>query len=289
LTEVTPPPESAAASDPLALFDQLVARIETGKLDLPLLPQTATQILALCQSSDCDMKELADLVQRDPTLAANVLRVANSAALGGVERIVSLQQAASRLGFTALCEIATAIALRGKVFQLAGREAELARIWRHSTAAGAWAKEIARKRRRNVEGAFLCGLLHDVGRPVLMQLVHELAGPAAGASVPGEQELYDRYHAEVGARLLVNWQMPDWMIAAIDAHHDPAGAEEHAEAAWIVALADELAHWGERGDAAGAEALRRHAALEPLSLYDEDIEALLALRTQVAAATEAFG
>ncbi|TAJ23462.1 MAG: HDOD domain-containing protein [Planctomycetota bacterium] len=288
MPELTPS-ESSAASPPLALLDQLVARIETGALDLPLLPQTATQILALCQAADCEMKELADLVQRDPTLAANVLRVANSAAHGGVERIVSLQQAASRLGFTALCEIATAVALRGKVFQLAGREAELARIWRHSAAAGAWAKEIARKRRRNVEGAFLCGLLHDVGRPVLMQLVHELAGPAAGASVRGEDQLYDRYHAEVGARLLVNWQMPDWMIAAIDAHHEPHSAEEHAEPAWIVALADDFAHWSESGDEARAAALRRHAALEPLSLYDEDVDALFALRAQVAAATEALG
>lgn len=284
MPEVTPP-----SSAPAALLEQLVARIETGKLELPLLPQTATQILALCQAADCEMHELAALVQRDPTLAANVLRAANSAAYGGVERIVSLQQAASRLGFTTLCEIATAVALRGKVFQLAGREAELARIWRHSAAAGAWAKEIARKRRRNVEGAFLCGLLHDVGRPVLMQLVHELTGPAAGASVPGEQALYDRFHAEVGARLLVNWQMPDWMIAAIDAHHDPRSAEEHAEPAWIVALADDFARWGDSGDAAAAEALRTHAALEPLSLYDEDVHALFELRERVAATIEAFG
>lgn len=289
MPEVTPPHAQPSAASGVALFEQLVARIETGQLELPLLPQTATQILALCQVGTCEMKELAELVQRDPTLAANVLRVANSAAYGGVERIVSLQQAASRLGFTALCEIATAVALRGKVFQVQGREQELARIWRHSAAAGAWAKEIARKRRRNVEGAFLCGLLHDVGRPVLMQLVHELAGPAASASVAGEQQLYDRYHAEVGARLLVNWQMPDWMIAAIDAHHEPHGADEHAESAWIVALADDLAHWSDSGDAAGADALRTHVALAPLSLYAEDVDALLELRARVAQSAEAFG
>lgn len=280
-------PATPNSQDPEVL-DRIIAQIETGRLELPLLPQTASQILSLCQSADCTMQELADLLQRDPTLAANVLRVANSAAHGAVEPIVSLQQAASRLGFSTLCEIATAIAVRGKIFTLRGREAELARMWRHSATAGTWAKEIARKRRRNVEGAFLCGLLHDVGRPVLMQLVHELAGPAANAHVEGEQRVYDHFHAEVGARLLVSWAMPAWMVAAIDSHHAPAQAGEHAEAAWIVALADDLAHWSEQPGAEADKALRAHPALEPLSLYEEDLDALLALRERVAAAAEAI-
>jgi putative nucleotidyltransferase with HDIG domain len=283
VAEISPVPPPS-----VELFEKLLERIETGKLELPLLPRTATEILGMCQSGDCEMKDLADLVQRDPTLAANVLRVANSAAHGGVERIVSLQQAASRLGLNALCEIATAIAVRGKVFTLRGREEELARLWRHSATTGAWAKEIARKRRRNVEGAFLCGLLHDVGHPVLMQLVHELAGGANASAVSGEAALCERYHAEIGARLLVNWDMPAWMVAAIDAHHTPLEAGEHAEQAWILSLADDLALWSAAGDALLEQALYAHPALEPLSLYAEDVDALIGLRERVNGFAEAF-
>lgn len=256
------------------LLERLLERIETGRLSLPLLPQSATQVLALCNDSECDMRELSSCIERDPALAGNVLRVANSATYAPAEPIVTVHQAASRLGFSVLCEIAVAVAVRGQVFKLPGREAQLARIWRHSALCAAWAKEIARRRRRNVEGAYLCGLLHDIGRPVLMQTVHELSG-GSNAAVPEEEQLLDRFHAEVGARLLLEWKMPEWMIHAIDCHHQPERAEQYAEQAWITLLADDFARWSAAPDEALAEQLRAHPSLSTLSLYEEDIAALL--------------
>ena len=65
-----------------------------------------------------------------------------------------------------------------------GRERRIKTLWAHSAAAGAWAREIARLRRMNVESAFLIGLMHDIGRPVLLQLVSDLARELQGEGGP---------------------------------------------------------------------------------------------------------
>ena len=155
-----------SASAEALLRQQLVERVSQRRLELPMLPQTATDVLSLCNDSSCDTARLSSLIQRDQALAAHTLHIANSAAYAPREPIVSLQQAIGRLGFKTMCDIAVAVAMRSKVFVLKGHEERLRAMWLHSAMSGTWAKEIARACRRNVEGAFLCGLLHDIGQPV---------------------------------------------------------------------------------------------------------------------------
>ena len=81
---------------------RLTARLRdsalSGELKLPVLPAVAADVLACIDGDDCDAHSLAELIQRDPSLAANLLRVANSARFAPSEPIVSLNQAISRLG-----------------------------------------------------------------------------------------------------------------------------------------------------------------------------------------------
>jgi HD-like signal output (HDOD) protein len=109
-------PRSAHPATDDALHGELIERIDSGSLDLPLLSDTAAKVMELCGDASCDARRLAELIQRDQGLAGHVLRVANSAAYAPTERIVSLQQAVSRMGLTAMRDIALAIAIRGKVF-----------------------------------------------------------------------------------------------------------------------------------------------------------------------------
>ena len=81
-------------------------RVSEGELDVPLLPGVLVDIMALVDDPDADVRRLADLVHRDPGLAAHVLRVANSPVFSARGGVVSLQQAVSRLGFRLLGEIA---------------------------------------------------------------------------------------------------------------------------------------------------------------------------------------
>ena len=272
-----------------AVHAALVERVTAGTIEVPLLPQTASQVLAVCNDASCDAHKLANLIQRDPALAGHVLSVANSAAYAPRETIVSLSQAISRLGFRVVCDIALAVALKGKVFNVQGQEGRVRVLWQHCASAGAWAKEIARTRRKNVEGAFLCGLLHDVGQPALLQTSLELF---AAHKLEPDANMLDQWahelHAPVGALMLQRWNFPEWMAAAVRFHHDADKAGEHAEHARTAQMADLLAHASSHPDPQTDATLGQHPALSDLDIYADEFEALLAKRGKVLELARAF-
>jgi len=268
---------------------ELAERASEDRLELPMLPRTATDVVELCGSESCDARELAALIHRDPSLAGHVMRVANSVAYCPGEPIVSLQHAVSRLGMGALCEIAMGIAVKGRVFSVEGHEDRLRGLWRHSAFTGAYTKEIARSLRRNVEGAFLSGLLHDIGRPVVLQLATDLEREAGERLDPEAVELaMAELHGTVGAMLLDRWGLPAWMGAAAEHHHDYAALTEHRTEVMTVALADRLAHWAVEGDEDELTALRELPVLADLNLYADELQALLDQRGAILALGEAF-
>ena len=263
------------------LRTELQARIDDGLLELPLLPGVAAEVMELCNDEEVGAGVLAARLQADPALAGHVLAAANCALYAPTEPIVSLQQAVSRLGFATLSEITVSVALHGAVFSVPGFESLLGGIWTHSASAGAWSKEVARARRANVEGAYLCGLLHDIGRPIGLQLLVDVA-EAAGVELTADVlvPVLDEVHAELGARLVESWELSDWVAAAARHHHDPEAAPEHLDVVRTVALADALAHWS-LGGADGPPPVD-HPCLGPLDLYAEELDALLRHRGEVA-------
>jgi putative nucleotidyltransferase with HDIG domain len=251
-------------------------------LELPLLPDTSSQVLCACNSDECDARGLAELIQRDPAMTSHVLRVANSAAYAPEEPIVSLQQAVSRLGIGALCGIAVSVVAHGQVFNLPGHEDRLVQLWRHSTLTAVWSKEVARLRRRNVEGAFLAGLLHDIGKPIVLEAVcglEQIGGVNLGSDLL--EEWLQEFHAEVGGRLLGAWGLPVWVQQAARHHQAPDGAGEHADEVRMVCLGNALAHVSESGDPEARAELAHHPVLQGLGLYVDELEELLAREEQV--------
>jgi len=290
-------PDTPHQAVPADLRSELERRIAGDELDLPLLPTVATQVLELAGDESVDAKSLADLVESDPSLAGNVLRVANSAVYAPVEPIVSLHQAVSRLGLRTVGDIAVSVAVQGRVFRAPGHEDVLAALWRHAAAAGAWAREIARVRRRTVEGAFLTGLLHDIGRPVLVQGIvdadltlrqreaESTAMLMMSTLTPAiEDALATEFHERVGARTLEAWGLPDWLVGAARQHHAPDLGDEHA---CLAHLADELAHLSLEG-ADSAERVDLEV-VEALGLYAEDVDGLWERREHVLAVVQGMG
>jgi putative nucleotidyltransferase with HDIG domain len=278
----------AALGLPELVRTRLQAWVDEGRLELPLLPDVAAKVLSLTSDERAAATELASILHRDPALAGHVLRVANSAAFGGRVHIVSLQQAVSRLGFRAVSELVLAASVRGRIFRVPGFEDVATAVWRHSAAAGAWAREIARHRRRNVEGSLLCGLLHDIGRPVLLLALSDLE-KEVGEPVPREAVLraVDAAHATVGGRLARAWSLPAVVCESVEHHHHPARAPRERDAVLTTALADRLAHHlhGDDGDEA---TVRESPLCAELHLYPEDVDALLSKRDLVLAFLESF-
>jgi putative nucleotidyltransferase with HDIG domain len=273
------PPGVSTAND---LRAWLASRLER-ELDLPLLPEAASRVVALCEDPNADVRDVQRALEADPSLASNFLRIANSALYAGREPVVSLRQAISRLGLETARAIAIAESTRGRVFSVAGHEARVRAIWRHSVVAAAFAREVARTLRRNVEGAFLCALLHDVGRPIVLQSLVD--APRALVREPLSDEtieaMMDELHAGVGARLAKAWRLADWTASALEHHHEPDRAAPFEDEARIVRLADLLSDWALAEDPRPEHFPASDPVIGELELYRDDLDALLALRQSV--------
>lgn len=234
-----------------------------GKLELPVLPDTAARVLALCHDERSDLRELAQLVQRDQTLAAHVLRVSNSVAYAPKQPIVSLQQALGRLGLSTVSDIAIAVAMKQRVFQVPGHEARMRELWRHSALTAGYALEVARLVGRNPETAFLAGLLHDVGMPIV--LATALAACKRQKVLPATRDELEQamlaFHCRYGAELARRWGLGPWVEAAISDHHDPSRARVLREDVTVVTVADLLAEWAAEADEATEPGPERFADL----------------------------
>ncbi len=284
-----PRPESLSAAS--GLMTLLERQLADDQLDLPMLSEVAAQTMEMCEDDDCDPRKLAELVQRDVTLSGNVLRLANSVMFAARESIVSVQQAIWRIGTATLKSIALTTAVQSRIFNVPGHEMRLKQLWSHSTLAGGWAREIARARRKNVEGAFLCGMLHDVGKPIVLQEAVSTAQAARTALSPELREAcMQALHGPVGARLVAGWGLPEWMGVSCAYHHEPERAPTHAEFAWTARAADLLAHWSVDAtrEEAGKEQLLHEGVFAELGFYADDLEGLLGQHENVVKTAEAL-
>jgi len=241
---------------------------------VPVLPEAVNAILLETSRTDWSAPKVIACLKRDPTLAAHLLRVANSPAFRGAAEVVSLQQAVARLGGSHLRQLAVVIACEGRLFQVPGFVDEVRAVFRHSLACALFGREIARARRANVEDAFLAGLLHDVGWPVLLQTVLDL-GRALNVVVPHDEALdaADMAHPQVAHHVAEAWKLPVRVRQAIERHH--AGLLAEDELAATVTLADLLARQA-AGAAPDEVQLQQTPALSALNLYPDALEALVA-------------
>jgi len=279
----------AQAAIPTSLCERLETRIASGALELPILPHVASQVLAMSMSDDTNTRSLADLLHHDQAIAAHVLRVANAPLYRPRVPIVSLQQAISRLGLTTLREIVITVSMQSRMFNVPSYDTEARALWQHAVYTAAYAREIARRCRRNVEGAFLGGLLHDVSKPVLLlaladlqaQLQEPIPPPVVTAAM-------DVYHTQVGAVLASTWTLPPEVCESMVYHHDYGAAPAHPEAAMLTCLADRVAYALVQADSALAH-LRHDPLWTQLNLYPDDVEALLGEHQAIVQFAEAIG
>jgi HD-like signal output (HDOD) protein len=294
-----PLPHAPTVDSPrVTLANRVAQAVAVGKLTVPLLPQVAMQVVELAGSDRADAAHLSALIHRDPALAGQVLRIANSPAYQPRMPIVSLQQAIARLGLGVLSEIALAASLQSGVFRVPAAFAPMLREQLEvALGTAAYAKEVARLRRLSVETAFLCGLMHDIGRPVVLQAALDEAarlrlplGGAAGEALAGELAALCAEHA-VAAGLLVAeaWKLPAPVRASV-AHHDaPAAAGAHARDAAVTHAARRLALAALVPAAQSAEDVHEHAAFAELNLYRDEVAALLARGEAIRDAVKSLG
>jgi HD-like signal output (HDOD) protein len=196
------------------------------------MPRVCVQLAELTAQHAADAAQLARLIQSDPALAGEIMRVANSPALRPRAPIVSLQQAVSWLGVAEVRNIAMAVMLRGEVFTAPGHEPESEELWREAWLAGLWAKEIARERRKHVESAFLAALMHRTGAALALKVLSGFEmQQRAVMDAKTFADLVSEFEPRFGRLLMSNWRLPDdvqdaasdWRDYRRSAHSDLAG------------------------------------------------------------------
>ncbi|TKB67823.1 MAG: HDOD domain-containing protein [Nitrospira sp.] len=271
-----------AASQLEQLEQALVQKIKTGDVELPLLPQAASKVMALASDPNADAAKLSALIHQDQALAAHVLRIANSPAYMPRSPVVSLQHAVAMLGITLLSEIAFTASLKTGAFKVPGYEDDVKQLWRHSLASGAFAKEVARMRRVNVESAYLCGLLHAIGKPVVLRTATTLASQQRIAlEKPVLSGWMAGYHTEVGSMIADKWGLPKQVAVAIQYYGDYDHATEFRQECLLTCVANRLASHLLTPDEMPEDTLRDHSVFAELNLYPQDIDTLLLTKDQV--------
>jgi putative nucleotidyltransferase with HDIG domain len=222
--------------------------LASGLEDLPSLPAVVMELLDSIDQEDVDISVLARKVAHDQALTAKTLRLANSSLYSLQVKVTTIQQAITFLGFQTTRSLIMAAAVTGcfPAGQCVGFDDRA--FWRHSIATAACARVLARRMRFNQDYAFTAGLLHDIGRLVLVtrfpqQYAQVLAQQAAqdGYLLDCERAVLGLDHVAAGVALARHWNFSDTMRQAIAHHHDPetAGA---GFLATIIHVANAVVH-----------------------------------------------
>lgn len=260
----------------------LKKHIALRQLDVPMLPEVAGKVVVLSQDPESDASALAQLIQSDQTLAAHVMHIANSAAYTPNASMVSLQQAITRLGMNLITDIALAASISAKMFKAPGYETRIMYIWQHALASALWGKEIARMGRRNVEATFLCGLLHSIGRPVVLQSVLELAKKAHLTLTNDDVfALEELYHTAVGVAVAERWNMPKIVRESIEFFHNYPLASQAREQTMMINGGAVFATHQLAPETLTASDLAELEVLADLNLYQDEIATLLTKKADI--------
>lgn len=219
--------------------------------DLPTLPVVFQELFKMMRDPDIQVPVLAEFIARDQALTAKILKLVNSAFYGRPSQITTISRAVVIMGFQAVRSAALAIGVFEHFKGVASVEAfDLRRFWQHNIACGCIAKEISRTlTTANPEDAFVVGLLHDVGKLVMLRYfpddVEQLCRAAAENELTWlacEDALFPIGHATVARAVFRSWDFPDTVVEAVACHHLPQKASRHAELTAVCHVADYLAH-----------------------------------------------
>ncbi len=197
-----------------AVAAHFVGKLEGDVLKLPMLPKVATEALQVANDPTVGIREVEAIVEADPIIAARVLAVANSAVFGG-QQVRTLGQALKRLGTGTIRDVLYQAVSEAHIFR-GDNGAALAREREHGVAVAHATQLICKALGIESANAFVCGLLHDMGRTVLMELFsHDPPNLE-----PEEAELLIlRLHPVIGAKLAKMWQLPSLVAEGCRRHH----------------------------------------------------------------------
>jgi putative nucleotidyltransferase with HDIG domain len=225
----------------------ILERIGQNRLVVPAMPQITLETIALLRDTNVTFTAIAKSLERDPIVAPQIVRRANSAIYGGGSRAKTLENAVSRLGLQELRNTLVTLTAH-KVFDSRSPRIRKAfkGLWEHSLAVAILGRDLvaALHVRQSGDATYLAGLLHDVGKPIVGAMLLEaeklLGGADGWLSDEAWLENVNDSHRSVGVAVSERWELPDEVSEAIVAVESYDGADPHCIAN-IVGFANALA------------------------------------------------
>jgi len=201
--------------------------------DLPSLPEAVIQLNDLLKDSSTNLDIVTGIIEKDAGLSAKVLRLANSSYYGMSSQVDSVSRAIIVLGFNTICNVVMSVGV-SSLFKRQGKSADIdmTGLWVHTLGCAVAAKVIMQKKNSmESEKAFVCGILHDIGKVIIAHAAPDeqrkifllLTNPAI-TLIQAENEIIGANHAEIGYAVAKKWRFPDYILEVIRHHHLPSAA-----------------------------------------------------------------
>ncbi|MCP4132961.1 MAG: HDOD domain-containing protein [bacterium] len=215
---------------------------------LPTFPAHIAELQRMCGRPDADIDRIAEKVTHDPSLASGVLKISNSAGFSSSKKIENIHDAIMVIGLKNLNAILISTGARK---MLDTRFSSFEHIWDHCNKTAFYARQIALRYKltAELENAFLAGLLHDLGKIVLLSTHLAMASWISDivknrkirTSTVMEELSLGISHSSIGKLIAEKWNFPDYLLGAIEFHHSPLAVDDaQRDLVFVVYLANML-------------------------------------------------
>jgi len=235
------------------------------------------------KNPESSFDDFARIIESDPNLTIRILNLVNSPYYGLATKVESVNHAISMVGLEQLIEIALSTEIVNKFRGIPIKLLDIDTFWVHCLACGLAGRAIAAsKKNPNPDSYYLAGLLHDIGRLVILKKLPKESEQALAESSSGKKPLSQAEldiigfnHDEVGEVLLKEWNLPPRMVEAVRYHHSPLKAQKYKAEAAILYLADAVAYDMKLGQDGGGHVPRTNPeVLKLMHITREYIESL---------------
>lgn len=234
-------PEQLAGTMKLATAVTMLRHLEA----LPALPGTVQRVREMLFDDTGTASELGAVIERDPAIAAKMLKVANSPAYGFAQSIDSVDRAVSLLGLLDTYSIVVTSAVIDVLRH--SQRFDYVRFWMQATTCAGISRDLAKISGVRGSGIVSAGLLHDLGRIALAHIIPDHyalipQGLNGEELIQAEEDKLGITHTEVGYQLALHWDFPTNLAEAIRFHHSPEFAtEDHRMTVHLIHVADVVA------------------------------------------------
>lgn len=219
-------------------------------IQLVSLPELCLEVESLVDLPQTTAADLGEVISKDTALSTRLLKLVNSAFFGLTRKVDTLSRAVNLIGMQELRNLTLAASATEVFADIDSRLIDMSAFWQHSIYCGLIARKLAKKAHvLHSERLFTAGLLHDVGRLLLLMKLPDEMGSVVSEYHKSRKNVCELEiehigfdHAEAGAALLAHWNLPTSLCSSVRFHHAPAIAEDaHLESS-ILHLADRITH-----------------------------------------------